>query len=178
MFSLPVSSGWIPLRISISEPTRPRVPTEPDQGSVIREISLSVVDFPLPFGPMMPTASPSCTWSETSASAQMLPTRSSSGVRLRPARSRASPTSVASRRSRVTRGRFSPSRYRFHTCSSLTTGDPLDDIGERPIDPLVPPVREEEPHGSDDGGAHQRPPLGPLAVGENAPETVHDRRER
>jgi len=71
MFSRPVSSGCRPAFSSMSAPTRPFVHTCPDHGVDTRDASRSDVDLPLPFGPMIPSASPSCTSNVTSASAQM-----------------------------------------------------------------------------------------------------------
>ena len=82
----------MPLLISISEPMRPLVRTSPAHGSVIREISFSAVDLPLPLGPMMPTASPSRTVKLTSASAQMFAIEPPPSPPCSPLRSMAAPS--------------------------------------------------------------------------------------
>src|SRR2546423_3170404 len=179
MFSRPVSSGWMPDLISISDPMRPCVRIVPAQGSVIREISFSIVDLPLPFGPTIPTASPSRTANETSASAQMLEIAPPPSPPLRPERSMAAVSCPANVRFFVTPLRRSPSLNRFHTCSTSTMGRPAsDDIGERPVDPLVPPVGETHRDERDDGRGADGPPRGPFAVRHRAPEPIHQRRER
>src|SRR5205085_2072269 len=159
----------MPLLISISEPTRPVVVTFPDQGSVMREISLREVDFPLPFGPMMPTASPSWTSKETSASAQMFAT-GSPPPDFRPERSSAVVTLPESVPLVVIPLRRSPSLNRFQTCSSRTTGAPSDDIGEAPVDALVPPVGDDERDGAPEPGERERRPLRPLSEDEDPAE--------
>src|SRR3954471_9160081 len=165
----------MPRCICSGDPTRPLVFTVPDHGSVMREISFSDVDFPLPFGPMMPTASPSATSKETSASAQMFST-GSPPPDFTPERSSADVTRPESVPFVVMPLRRSPSLKRFQTCSSRTTA-PLDDIGEAPVDPLVPPVRHDEGDGAPDAGEGERRPLRPLAEHQDAPETVHHRHE-
>ena len=70
MFSRPVRSGWNPVPTSKSEPTRPRSRAVPSVGSVIRLRTFKSVDFPAPFRPRMPIASPWLISNETSLSAQ------------------------------------------------------------------------------------------------------------
>src|SRR5436853_253465 len=166
----------MPLLISISDPTRPLVLTVPDHGSVMREISFSEVDFPLPLGPMMPTASPSATSKETSASAQMFST-GPPPPDFTPERSSAEVNRPESVPFVVMPLRRSPSLNRFHTCSTWTTGAPLDDIGEAPVDALVPPVGHDERDRAPEAGDREGRPLRPLAEHEDAAEPVHHRHE-
>src|SRR6266540_4974259 len=190
MFSRPVSSGWIPARISMRAPILPRTRTLPDQGSVTREMIFSVVDLPLPFGPMIPTASDSRTVNDTSARAQMLARcegpRPSEGA-FSPARSMASENRPVALRleARATRRR-SPRRKRFHTCSSeiitrsrpgapaviglWTSASPSDDIGEGGVEPLEHAVGDDDEDQAHAGGDPERPPLRPGVVQEDAPE--------
>ena len=78
MFSRPVISGWKPAPTSIRAETRPRVLIRPDVGSMIDVSNFSIVLFPAPLWPMMPSASPCLTAKLTSFSAQ----KSSRGERL------------------------------------------------------------------------------------------------
>jgi hypothetical protein len=59
MFSRPVSSGWKPVPTSSRAATRPRVRLVPLVGVVMRMSTLSIVLFPAPLRPTIPTASPS-----------------------------------------------------------------------------------------------------------------------
>src|SRR3989442_8315044 len=154
MFSRPVSSGWIPLRISMSEAIRPVVETRPAHGCVIREMSLRVVDFPPPFAPITPTASPSLTENDTSASAHTYDSAAPPRFSL----SKVRDTSPASVRLWLTCFLRPPSRYRFHTWDSSTTGGPSDDIGEPGVETLVQPVAADGGDRSDHGRGPDRSP--------------------
>ena len=59
--SRPLSSGWKPAPSSSSAPMRPRVRTLPEVGVSTPVISLSSVDLPAPFSPMIASDSPGCT---------------------------------------------------------------------------------------------------------------------
>jgi hypothetical protein len=71
MFSRPVSSGWNPVPISSSDPTRPRMTARPSVGAVIRDRIFRSVDLPAPFAPTRPSTSPRRSSNDTSSSAQM-----------------------------------------------------------------------------------------------------------
>src|SRR4051794_28263173 len=58
MLSRPENSGWKPAPSSSSDDTRPWTSTSPDVGRVMPARSLSNVDLPAPFSPMMPTVLP------------------------------------------------------------------------------------------------------------------------
>ncbi len=87
-----LSSGWKPTPTSSSAPIRPNMCTSPRVGSVMRESTLSRVDFPAPLRPMIPTMSPSATSKLTSRSAENVSTVPSSG---RPKRSRTARVSAS-----------------------------------------------------------------------------------
>ena len=70
MFSLPVISPWNPVPTSSNEAILPLARMVPVVGEVTRERSLSKVDFPAPFLPMIPTTSPSLTSKVMSLRAQ------------------------------------------------------------------------------------------------------------
>ena len=58
MFSRPLRFGCRPARNSISAPTRPATVTDPAVGSITRARIFSMVDFPDPFAPTMPSDDP------------------------------------------------------------------------------------------------------------------------
>ena len=58
MLSTSVNSGSKPTPISINGESEPSTATDPRVGCSTPAISLSSVDFPLPFGPITPTFSP------------------------------------------------------------------------------------------------------------------------
>ncbi len=70
--SRPVRSGWNPVPISSSDPTRPRTVAQPVLGSVMRDRILRSVLFPAPLRPTTPTTSPGAISNDTSRSAQIV----------------------------------------------------------------------------------------------------------
>src|SRR3954471_6232657 len=113
-FSRPVRSGWKPAATSISAPTRPRTSSRPRVGRRILVSSLSTVDLPAPFGPMMPSASPGLTVNDMSRTAQNSCSASACSSRRRTSRA-----TIAGTRSRRLSWR-SPRRNFFQTPSKTT----------------------------------------------------------
>ncbi len=68
-FSRPLKSGWKPAPISSSAVTRPFTSSVPEVGFAVPARSLSSVDFPEPFAPTTPKASPGWIAKLTSRSA-------------------------------------------------------------------------------------------------------------
>src|SRR5215471_15757154 len=96
MFSRPLNSAWKPVPTSNSDATRPRISAKPEDGSVIRESTLSRVLLPAPLRPMRPTTSPLLTSIETSLRAQK--TFGDEAPRLRDLNNPATPMAIWSRK--------------------------------------------------------------------------------
>src|SRR5680860_314556 len=166
MFSRPVSSEGIPDITSMIAPTLPWVCTRPLWGNMRPLTIFSSVDFPAPFAPTTPTASPGSTENEMSRSTQ------------RHGLSPAVPRILPCARLAWSRSSWRPrsTRKRFHTWS--TTTSPSRDIREPRLEPLEHQERAEGPHERRRRRDRGEDKIGSLVVQEAPPHPVDHSRDR
>src|SRR5215216_111787 len=144
----------------MSAARRPRMRISPSVGAVMPESSLNIVLLPAPFGPMIPSTSPTGTSTSMSRTAQ----KSCFAGR------------SASFQLRRVPGRLT--RYRLPTCESFRSYATSDHIRRRRLEVLEPRIGDRQQHDCPGGGDRERLEVHRLRVEHAPPEVLDDPDER